>query len=273
MLGVIERADQLILNYVSKAADAAHGVLRPEQRLDFTRRLRTRIEAERRGSQSAKDVTRLLARFGDPVLLVEREARRLAETAPLEAAAVAPAGEEATAAFPKIRDDVPPGVARSRREAERRLAREARGLPFAGFRRAAMSVANPMVTEGRDARTVVKEHPREVAALLVLVVAALLVPFDLAPVAIFQVPVIAWAAGSAMVMFSDTWALRDRLIGIGSPLLGYTAGGLIVGGLRVGGEPGLEAFVVEFFNASGVMFMVGTGVSVVWLAYRLVDQE
>ncbi|MFG1948903.1 hypothetical protein [Nonomuraea sp. NPDC048826] len=306
---MIERADQLIFNYVSKAADAAHGVLRPDQRLDFTRRLRARIEQERQGSQSAKDVTRLLARFGDPVLLVEREVRRLAQAAapapspsPSPASAspestlvgdgplngpepvvrpvnasepvVRPAaGEEPTAAYPRIRDDVPPGVARSRRLAEQRLARQERGLPLAGLRRAAMSVANPMVTEGRDARTMVKEHPREAAALVVLVMAALLVPFGLPPVAIFQVPVIAWAVGAVMVMFSDTWALRERLIGAGAPLVGYTAGGLIVGGFRVGGEPGLQRFVIEFFNASGVMFMIGTGVGVAWLAYRLLDQE
>ncbi|MDA0638702.1 hypothetical protein OUY22_35280 [Nonomuraea sp. MCN248] len=250
-----ERADLLILNYVSKAADAAHGVLRPEQRLDFTRRLRARIEEERRGSQSAGDVTKLLARFGDPVKLVEREARRLAE----------PGGGRTTVAFPPIRDDLPPRG--------RLSARQGRELPFAGLRRAAMSVANPMVTEGRDARTVVKEHPREAAALVVLVVAGLLVPLGLRPVAIFQVPVMVWAAGAALVMFGDAWKPRDRLIGVAAPLLGYGAGGLVVGGLRVGGEPGLQRFVAEFFNASGVMFMIGTGVGVAWLAYRLIDQE
>ncbi|MGI5273187.1 hypothetical protein ACQEUU_28845 [Nonomuraea sp. CA-218870] len=262
-----ERADLLILNYVSKAADAAHGVLRPEQRLDFARRLRARIEEERRGSQSARDVTKLLARFGDPVILVEREARRLAGPAPRDPAAGG--GERATVAFPSIRDDLPAGaVPRGPRPA-----RQGRELPFAGLRRAAMSVADPMVTESRDARTVVKEHPREVAALVVLVVAGLLVPFGLPPVAIFQVPVIAWAAGAALVMFGDAWKPRDRLIGVAAPLIGYGAGGLVVGGLRVGGEPGLRRFVAEFYDASGVMFMIGTGAGVAWLGYRLLDQE
>ncbi|MFC7102558.1 hypothetical protein ACFQQB_20145 [Nonomuraea rubra] len=68
-----------MLNYVSKAADAAHGVLRADQRLDFAKRLRARIEVERHGSQSAREVAKVLARFGDPAALVEREARRLAE--------------------------------------------------------------------------------------------------------------------------------------------------------------------------------------------------
>jgi hypothetical protein len=279
LLGVIERADQLILNYVSKAADAAHGVLRPEQRLDFTRRLRGRIEEERHGSASPREVSRVLARFGDPVALVEREAHRLASlSAPGPASSpgapgTAPARSGETVSFPRIVDDPPPGVAHYRKVAEERLGRPSRGLPLAGLRRTVMSGANPMATGGRDARTIVKEHPRESAALVILVVAALLVPFGLPAVAIFRVPVIVWALGAVLVMSSEAWALRDRLIGAGAPLLGYTAGGVVVGGMRVGDRPGLQTFVLEFFNASGVMFMIGTGAGVFWLFVRLLDRR
>jgi hypothetical protein len=136
-----------------------------------------------------------------------------------------------------------------------------------------MLTANPMATGGRDARTVVKDHPREIAALVILVAAALLVPFNLPAVAIFRVPVMVWALGAILVMASDGWALRDRLAGILAPLLGYTAGGVVVGGLRVGDRPGLQAFMLEFFNASGVMFMIGTGAGVAWLVYRLLDGD
>ncbi|MFB4292319.1 hypothetical protein ACBI99_32080 [Nonomuraea sp. ATR24] len=245
---MMERADQLILNYVSKAADAAYGVLRPEQRLDFTRRLRARIEEERGGSQNARDVARVLARFGDPAALVEREARRLADaSAPSPASPGAGTGAArsgTTAAFPRAVDDaVPPGVAH--------------------YRRAARTVT----------RTVVKDRPREAAALVVLVVAALLVPFDLPAVAIFRPPAIAWGVAAALVMSSETWTLRDRLIGAGAPMLGYTAGGVVVGGLRVGDRPGLEAFVREFFNTSGIMFMIGAGAGVCWLFLRLLDRD
>ncbi|WP_431932208.1 hypothetical protein [Nonomuraea jabiensis] len=294
---MIERADQLVLNYVSKAADAAHGVLRTDQRLDFTKRLRDRIEVERRGSQNAREVSKVLARFGDPVALVEREARRLAEAgvptmrAPGEGPPAQPSGIQGTAQpsgtqgttqpsgdqgatrrFPTIVDDAdtPPGV-----RTYRRIARESlgggRGLPFAGLRRVAMSGANPMATGGRDARTLVKEHPRDAAAMVVLVVAALLLPFDLPPLAIFEIPVLVWAAGAVLVLLSESWSLRDKLLGIGAPLLGYSAGGVLVGGLRVGGEPGLQAFFAQFYSVSGTMFMIGTGLGVVWLAYRLLD--
>lgn len=248
---VIERADQLVLNYVSKAADAAHGVLRADQRLDFARRLRAKIEAERRGSQNARQVAKVLARFGDPVALVEREARRLAEPA-------SPAAPPSTLRFPAVVDDREPAAHRSYE------------LPFGRLRRVAMSTANPMATGGRDARTIVKEHPRDIAAMAILVLAALLVPFGLPAVAIFQVPVLVWAAGAVAVLFSETWAVRDKALGIGAPLLGYTVGGVLVGGFRAT-EAGMTAFVTQFFDVSGVMFMIGTGLGVVWLAYRLLD--
>ncbi|MFI7134458.1 hypothetical protein ACIBQ1_52950 [Nonomuraea sp. NPDC050153] len=275
---MIERADQLVLNYVSKAADAAHGVLRADQRLDFAKRLRARIEVERRGSQNAREVSKVLARFGDPAALVEREARRLAEegVSTMRAAEAGPPAQPeeqgSTRRFPTIVDDgdVPAGV-----QAYRKIARESlgkgRGLPFAGLRRVAMSSANPMATGGRDARTLVKEHPRDAAAMVILVVAALLLPFDLPPLAIFEIPVVVWAIGAALVLFSESWNLRDRLLGIGAPLLGYSVGGVLVGGLRVGSEPGLQAFFAQFYSVSGTMFMIGTGLGVVWLAYRLLD--
>ncbi|MET8863394.1 hypothetical protein ABZW11_10605 [Nonomuraea sp. NPDC004580] len=263
---MIERADQLVLNYVSKAADAAHGVLRADQRLDFARRLRARIETERGGSQDARQVARVLARFGDPMDLVEREARRLAAPTPAEAA------ESATRQLPAVVDEreAPPGVRVHRRLAEEHLAQErGYGLPFAGLRRVAMARANPMATGGRDARTIVKEHPRDAAAIVILVAAALLVPFHLAPLAIFPVPVVVWALGAAPVLFSESWNLRDKLLGIGAPMLGYSAGGVLVGGLRVGVEAGWQPFIEQFFDVSGTMFMIGTGLGVVWLAYRL----
>ncbi|TDD18539.1 hypothetical protein [Nonomuraea diastatica] len=307
---MIERADQQVLNYVSKAADAAHGVLRADQRLDFAKRLRARIEVELRGSRKPREVSKVLARFGDPVALVEREAGRLAAagiatlrsrppaaptTAPTSTPTIGPTigpvttpapgpapalgnppKEEAgvTLRFAAVADDrdLPPGVREHRRIAQERLTRRpGMDLPFAGLRKVAMFSANPLATDGRDARTIVKEHPRDAAAMVILVMAALLVPFDLPPVAIFQVPVMVWALGAALVLFGDIWTIRDKVLGIGAPMLGYSVGGVLIGGLRVGMEAGLSAFVTQFFDVSGTMFMIGTGLGVVWLAYRLLD--
>ncbi|MFC4536683.1 hypothetical protein [Sphaerisporangium dianthi] len=79
---MIERADQLVLEYVSKVADAAHGVLRTDQRLDFVQRLRARIEEERRGSEDPAAVRKVLARFGDPSVVLQREVARLTGAEP-----------------------------------------------------------------------------------------------------------------------------------------------------------------------------------------------
>src|SRR3954470_2132196 len=70
---VIERADQLVLEFVSRVADAAHGRLRPEQRLAFLPRVRGPIEPEPAGRENPKQVARVIARFGTPAQLIERE--------------------------------------------------------------------------------------------------------------------------------------------------------------------------------------------------------
>lgn len=88
MASVIERADQLVLDYVSKAADAAHGVLQPRQRINFVAVLRRRIDAERAGTDDPVVVERVLARFGDPAVLVRRELRRLGVQPPFRAGGV-----------------------------------------------------------------------------------------------------------------------------------------------------------------------------------------
>ncbi|MFE3451154.1 hypothetical protein ACFXJ8_19755 [Nonomuraea sp. NPDC059194] len=301
---MIERADQLVLDFVSKAADAAHGVLRQDHRLDFVRRLRARIESERAGSADPKVVARVLARFGDPAALVEREARRLSGTSDVPRVQAEPQVRPAepardTAVFPRVADGVPPGVARSMREARARLTtrsaqrglplrgrreverglpfggrrgpltgprRVERGLSFAGSRKAR---AGSRATGGGDATTLVGGHPREVLAMGLLVVAALLVPFSLPAVAIFELPAIVWAVAAATVLACDTWSFKDRMIGLAAPVFGYAVGGVVIGALRVEGASGFDAFVEQFFAASGTMFMIFTVLGVAWLGYRL----
>lgn len=251
---VTERADQLVLNYVSRAADAAHGVLRSDQRLAFARRLRARIEEERRGRESLRETAKVLAGFGDPVALVEREARRLAEAG---VPTKGPVRERPpTLEGPPTREWPPTRVGGA----------VARG---AGVARPAGVVQAAGVSRGAGGGTLVMEHPREVAALVVLVVAALLVPFEPPSLAIFPVPLVVWAAGSVLVLFGESWQMGERIVGIGAPIVGYTAGGVIVGGLRVGADAGLGELVRQFFDVSGTMFMIGTVLGVVWLGYRL----
>ncbi|GAA3809051.1 hypothetical protein GCM10022226_31700 [Sphaerisporangium flaviroseum] len=329
MARVIERADQLVLEYVSKVADAAHGVLRTDQRLDFVGRLRARIEEERRGSEDLATVRKVIARFGDPSALLQRELQRLAaveQEAARRAAGPAPAsgatptrgvsrssrsssptfrgspsprgrfgvtspparppqvsddfGESATEVFPAVVDDSPGD--RPSRVVRPPLPRGTAGAPrgaspgrpaplVARLRQAAMAGANPMATDGRDARTILLNDRREVLAMALLFAAGLLIPFPLPYIAIFPVPVLVWAVAALTVLACEGWVFKDRLTGLASPVAAYVIGGVVLGALRAQEEPGegLQAFIASFWHVSGLMFMLGAAGGVAWLAYRL----
>ncbi|GGS72879.1 hypothetical protein GCM10010156_34740 [Planobispora rosea] len=338
---MIERADQLVLEYVSKVADAAHGVLRQDQRLDFIRRLRERIDAERRGLESPAAVRKVLAVFGDPEALVAREVRRLQEArAPKEedSPTLMAAAEAVTRELPPVRSKpprtspaspaspassvgpassagpgtgrlprgMPPGVARFTEEARRKLAeREAggrrpdpgergpEGTGVRGVRRGRRSLRR-----GRDARgggrafgagedgredfgagesrrgrsgtgSIPAARPREVAGIAVLVLAALLVPVPLAPVAIFPIPFLVWAVGTAVVLSCSGWEVGDKVLSAAAPVLVYAIGGAAVAIARAEGD--LDRMISGFHDVSGSMFVLGTAVGALWLAYRLVN--
>ncbi|GAA3442530.1 hypothetical protein [Planomonospora venezuelensis] len=343
---MIEHADQLVLEYVSRAADAAHGVLRPEQRIDFVHRLRARIDAERRGSESAAVAEKVLAIFGDPAVLVEREVRRLAGETPGRTAGPAPrpvpadpptlvaSVEPVTQELPAVEARppgtapaaraplpagappggglraVPPGMARSMEEARRMLAGERSGTRFARRRRrsgrdggdgeepggpegagrargrrprggrARAGRARGGWRTGRDRRAgdgwdasgavaVLAGHPREVAGLVVLALAALLVPLPLAPIAVFPVPAVVWAVGAVIVLSCAGWEVGDKVLGAAVPVFAYSVGGVVAAFVRTGGR--FDLMVADFFEVSGVMFVIGTALGVLWLVHRLVS--
>ncbi|HEY3688312.1 MAG TPA: hypothetical protein VGL93_35060 [Streptosporangiaceae bacterium] len=79
-----ERADQIVLDYLRRVADAAYGVLRSDERLEFLARVRRRIDEVRIRQRADKpvQVQRVLDRFGSPEALVEQERLRLAAERP-----------------------------------------------------------------------------------------------------------------------------------------------------------------------------------------------
>ena len=79
-----ERADQIVLDYLRRVADAAHGVLRSDERLEFLARVRRRIDEVRVRQHAHKpaQVQRIIARLGSPAALVEQERLRLAAERP-----------------------------------------------------------------------------------------------------------------------------------------------------------------------------------------------
>ncbi|MBO3748935.1 hypothetical protein J5X84_22890 [Streptosporangiaceae bacterium NEAU-GS5] len=283
---MIERADQLVLDFVSRVADAAHGRLRPEQRLDFVRRLRARIDQERGAIEDPKQVAKVIAKFGTPAQLVEREIQRLTGGPPL-GPSESPLDDQAptqrlppvTATFPVVMDDalpppsrsVPPGVAAGRRAARARLSRGTRRpSAMSRVRKMAMAGANPMTTDGRDAWSIIFHNRRESAGLALLVIAALLTPLHLPTVAIFPIPVVIWGVAALTILSGEGWQFGDRLIGAGAPIVAFLVGGAIVGAVRTQNK-GLEQFATSFGDASKIMFILGTAGAVTWLGYRLLD--
>lgn len=251
-----------MLDYVSRVADAAHGVLRSDQRMELVARVRARIDRERNGRESVRETARLLAGLGEPRGLVEREVRRLTPGDARE-----PGRPGNTAPLPENRPAASPAVARGRQGGS-----GGRPGPVAGVRRFVRFLVDPAATGGRDAATILLARRREVVAMAVLLVAALLVPFDLGGVAIFEAPVLVWGAGAALVLFSGGWTGRDKFIGIVAAPLAYLFGGALVAAARLGEDDGgLGGFFEGFWAYSGVMFMVGAGLGVVRLAYKLLD--
>lgn len=74
-----EQSEQLVLDYLREVGDAAYGRMRTDERIDFLSRLRTRIEEFRAssGAREPEQVRKVLRRFGDPAMLVDRERERL----------------------------------------------------------------------------------------------------------------------------------------------------------------------------------------------------
>ncbi|MEZ0075212.1 hypothetical protein [Planotetraspora sp. GP83] len=270
MTRVIERADQLVLEYVSRVADAAHGRLRPDQRLDFVRRLRERVEQERGGSDDARHVKKVIARFGPPTALVDREIRRLA--AAHEAAQ--PIEERSTAVIPVVVDagpSVPPPPERRRLLTAGPGMTVIRGKAAVRARAAARGTAgSPRAARRREVAAALLSHRRETLAMALLAVAGLLIPFRFAAVAIFPVPALVWALGALTVLACEAWSFNDRMIGLSTPVVAYLAGGTLLAAARAGSGD-IQSFLAAFHSVSGVLFVLGSAAGVFWLAHRLLN--
>jgi hypothetical protein len=103
--------------------------------------------------------------------------------------------------------------------------------------------------------------------MALLGLAGLLVPFPFAPIAIFRIPVLVWAVAVLVVTVCEAWEGADKVRGAAAPILSYTIGGCLVALIRSRND--LSLVVDQFFEISGLMFMLGSAAGVFWLAYRL----
>jgi hypothetical protein len=188
-----EHADQIVLEYLSRANDVAYRYLGSRERVDFMTRLRKRIEEHRAAAGGATEpaqVRKVLARFGDPEALVRRELRRLDEAG----------AEHATAP--------PVEPARPARGAEP-AHHPAGQVEPAGPAGSPRPVGSPASADGgaADLETLFLRQPVEVGAIALLGVGGLLLPVPL------------WLFGAVAGVLSRVWTTREKVTGLLMPVL------------------------------------------------------
>lgn len=204
-----ERAEQLVLSYLSRVGDAAYGALTPRHRASYLADLRSRIEAACIGGKATQveDVRRVLDEFGDPAELVSREcATDAVPSSPKGSGAAVTPEEESQPENPmRVRRDPPPW----------------RGGPDGGwlgrggaFGHPSGGIA-PVRAFGDLARAARRNPPELVTVLLYLASAA---SSGLAAV---------WLLGAALAALSRVWTRRDKWVALGVPIAATALGMLL----------------------------------------------
>jgi hypothetical protein len=254
------RAEQLMLEYLSRVADAAHGVLRSDERLAFVTRLRASIERQRQatGAYELGQVRRLLAKFGEPSALVARERRRLdAERA---AGSVAPAVNRAARTAGGVGNS-------ARRRATIPAKQRLRGgapQPIRVGRSGATTPEQPQVPQPAfDPMSLIRRFRREALALVLLGPGAIVLPFPL------------WLIGAAIGLTSWVWSVRDKSIGLVGPFLVTAAGVGFMGALNK--NPSIPVDLHAYLNAAhedaGILIRVSAAAGALYLGARLLHRD
>jgi hypothetical protein len=249
-------AEQLVLDYLRRVADAAHRMLGSDERLLFMARVRATIERSRReaGAEKPSEVAVVLNSFGDPYALVEQEQRRLAEASPGRPPASSAAGAEERDSLPRVR---------------RRFGRTGRGgRPAAPRPPIAARKPRPVLQEadepGRPPAstlgplTAIRTFPREVIALLLLGVGGLIYPFYPFPL---------WPLGALIALTSRAWNHRDKWIGVGGPLAFTIVGVMVLGQLSL--SHGFSAYILAARQGAGYLIRFGAVAGAAYLAWRI----
>jgi hypothetical protein len=235
-----QRAERLVLDYLSEVAVVLHGRVSAKERTTYLTTVRSRIEARRAATgRDEESVRRILRGLGTPRDLVERDfgGRDL----DLE-------DDELIPPKPRHADRPPPPW---------------RGGPSHGLMsllegpgRTEMAVGGRRDAGGGGPRgmiTVVRHHPPEAAALGLLL---LTVPWgwNLAFV---------WVLGAALIVLSRVWTPWDKWIGVGLPLLGC----VIAMALWPGEAKFIDRYIQESLPATGVIGLGLASLVSVFLLY------
>jgi hypothetical protein len=240
------RAEQLVLDYLRRLGEASHQLLGPEERTTFLARSRTVIAGqigEPGGAAAATDVQRLLDRLGDPRELAARERQRLD--------AAATADQRRTSLSGLL--SPPPSEPRAWAGTSR---------PDDAGVRVGRVITPPDPARGtaqarlRSVLALVRRHPLETVAVLLLGVGGLIYPFPL------------WLIGAVAVIASRGWDTRDKWAALAVPVAFALVAAIAIAGLfaRSGSLAGYFATVrIDGWD----LIRAGSLVAAAYLAWRL----
>jgi hypothetical protein len=264
-------AEKLVGEYLRRVLEAAQRVLPKGDRLLFVGRTRAMI-LKRAGPLEKADpakVMELLAELGEPRTIVKNELERLetahrggppkpvvlwkpvkdewkpskADTEPIPRQPAPPAAESPAAESPAAGSPAagPTQPASARGGAEQPGKRPPSVAP---------APAPPTV------RALVRSHPLETVAVLLLGVGGLILPF-------------LWIPGALVALASRVWDARDKWLALlGTPLFLLVA--LLMAGVLVGGRHGFFGEFVHAFDAyREYLLRAGALLSAVYLAWRI----
>ncbi|MFC4865165.1 hypothetical protein [Streptomonospora arabica] len=215
-----EQAAQLVLQYLSRVADAAYGNVPARHRAAYLADLRSRIDraCTAADAETVGDVRRILHGFGRPAELIAREldAEATASAGPVRTAAHAAEEDDAEGAEERRRAvsapanrpvrEPPPWRSGARPPARRPRprARPSGGTPPAPGRRTDALAGLPAA---------LRRHPGEAVGVLLYLAAGAVGALAAA-----------WLVGAAIVALSRVWTGLDKAAGLGLPLLATLVG-------------------------------------------------
>lgn len=281
-----EHADQLVLEYLGRVADAAHGALRSDERLDFLTRLRTRIDQMRARAKAERpgQVRGILERFGDPAVLVERERERLAAVRRAQEQADQAVGTNETAVTfdppqglrPNQTQPIPlpgavpgqPATERSASDAsaaehgaaERVLAEQSAAVPEAGGTDRAAPIGDDRergaaARQPSDFLDIARAHKQASVAIVLLGFGALALPVPL------------WIIGLALLIATRGWSMGEKLLGAACPVVAVAVYALSTD--RAADVLSVAAYSSADGNPARLVFGLGGLVGAGYLAWRL----
>ncbi|MFC4562791.1 hypothetical protein ACFO4E_13070 [Nocardiopsis mangrovi] len=229
-----EQAERMVLDYLSRVADAAYGRLPSRRRAGYLADLRARIMSacEAAGAERPEDVERVLADFGEPGRRFERDQAR--------------AGDGA--------EDEP------ERAVDRRLhpTRNYRPAPWknADAGGGAPAVLAPPSVVVSVLRSWMR-HPAEAVSIAVYLFSGIIGAFAFT-----------WVVGAVMVGLSAVWTRRDKWIAVGGPIAATLVGMLLwqpdVAYIYA------DQFIRQALGATGVLGLrVAAVLGALYLAVRL----